>query len=157
MKVEFINPFVEAAYDVLTQEVQANIEKGTLSIEESSVTTQEEVTVLIGVTGKLHGVVMYSLAERTAKNVVSTMLGERIPIFNSMAESAIAEMGNVISGLASAKLEANGFICNIAPPTMVIGRGVVISTINIKRLVIPLNTQHGMMRISVALKEVPDR
>lgn len=154
MKVEFISPFVEAAYEVLVQEIQATIEKGTLSIEESSVTTQEEVSVLIGVTGKLQGVVMYSLAERTAKNMVAAMLGERIPIFDSMAESAIAEMGNVISGLASAKLEANGYVCNIAPPTMIIGRGVIISTVNIKRLVIPLHTQHGMMRISVALKEL---
>lgn len=154
MKVEYINPFVQAAYDVLVQEIQAKIEKGTLSIEESSVTTQEEVTVLIGITGKLHGVVMYSLAERTAKNIVSAMLGERIPIFDAMAESAIAEMGNVISGLASAQLENAGYICNIAPPTMVIGRGVIISTINIKRLVIPLNTEHGTIRISVAVKEV---
>ncbi|HEX3032345.1 MAG TPA: chemotaxis protein CheX [Bacillota bacterium] len=154
MKVEFISPFVQAAYDVLKKEIKANIEKGTLSIEESSVTTQEEVTVLIGVTGELHGVVMYSLSERTAKNIVSEMLGERIPIFDSMAESAVAEMGNVISGLASAQLEANGYVCNIAPPTMVIGRGVVISTVNIKRLVIPLHMDHGMLRISVALKEV---
>lgn len=152
--MEFINPFVKAAYDVLQQEIKANIEKGALSIEESSFTTQEEVTVLIGVTGKLQGVAIYSLSERTAKNIVSEMLNERIPIFDAMVESAIAEMGNVISGLAAAGLEANGYICNIAPPTVVIGRGVIISTVNIKKLVIPLNTQFGSVRISVALKEV---
>ncbi len=154
MKVEFINPFVKAAYDVLQQEINAQIEKGALSIEDTSVTTQEEVTVLIGVTGQLQGVVIYSLSERTAKNIVSEMIKERVPIFDSMAESAIAEMGNVISGLASAQLEANGYVCNIAPPTVIIGRGVIISTVNIKKLVIPLNTEHGSMRISVALREV---
>jgi chemotaxis protein CheX len=154
MKVEFINPFVMAAYNVLQQEINATIEKGTISIEESSFVTQEEVTILVGVTGQLQGVAIYSLSERTAKNIVSEMLQERIPIFDAMVESAVAEMGNVISGRASASLEANGYICNIAPPTVVIGRGVIISTVNIKKLVIPLSTQFGSVRISVALKEV---
>lgn len=154
MKVEFINPFVQAAYDVLKTELNVEAEKGQLGIEESSMTTQEEVTVLIGVTGKLQGVVMYSLGERTAKNMVGGMIGERLPVFNEIVESGIAEMGNVISGLASAKLEAAGYICTIAPPTVIAGRGVVISTVNIKKLVIPLKTQHGDIRISVALKEI---
>jgi len=153
MKVEFILPFVKGAVDVLKAEANADVEKGTLSIEESSMTTQEDVTVLIGVTGQLQGVVMYSLSERTARNLVSTMLNERIPVFNDMVESAIAEMGNVISGIASAELEAAGYICKIAPPTMIQGRGVIISTINIKRLVIPLGTPLGELKISVALRE----
>lgn len=154
MRVEFINPFIKGAVDVIKAEVNIEPVKGQLSVEESAVTTQEDLTVLIGVTGKLQGVVMYSMSERTAKNMVSTMLGERIPVYNNMVESAVAEMGNVISGIASAELEAAGFICKIAPPTMVQGRGVIISTINIKRLVIPLSTSLGDIRVSVALKEL---
>lgn len=154
MRVEFINPFIKGAVDVIKAEANVEPTKGALGIEESAVNTQEDLTVLIGVTGKLQGVVMYSLSERTAKNLVSTMLGEPIPIYNEMVESAIAEMGNVITGIASAELEAAGIICKIAPPTMVQGRGVIISTINIKRLVIPLSTSLGDIKVSVALKEL---
>ncbi len=152
MKVEFINPFVEAAYRVLKQEVGAEIEKGQLSIVESA-HTSEEVTVMIGVVGRVQGAVFYGMSEKTAKQMAAKMLGQSTPVFDSMAESAIAELGNVITGLASGGLEKAGYQCRLAPPTVIFGRGVIISTVNIKRLVIPLSTQYGRIQINVALRE----
>ena len=154
MKVEFISPFVNATVKVLETEIGRSVpvEKGQLTIESSSYTAQD-VTVLIGVIGAVQGIVMYGMSERTAKNIVSTMLNERIVVFNEMVESAVAEMGNVITGIASAELENAGYPSTLAPPTVVSGRGVVISTINIKRLQIPLETEFGDIQIGVALRE----
>ncbi len=153
MKVEFIKPFVNAAYKVLQQEVKVEeIEKGELNIVESA-STSREVTVMIGVTGDVQGIVLYGLTERTAKLMVSAMTGERVPVFNRLVESAIAEMGNVITGLASADLEQAGYVCRITPPTVVVGRGAIISTVSIPKLVIPLVTPLGDLEISVALRE----
>lgn len=150
MKAEFINPFVSAAAQVLRQEVNVDITKGQISIEDSAFTSQD-VTVMIGVTGEVHGIVLYGLSEKTAKNFVSAMLNEPVPIFDQMAGSAIAEMGNVITGLASGGLEKAGYKSDIAPPTLITGRGVMISTLNIKRLLIPLETSLGSIEISCAL------
>lgn len=154
MKVEFISPFVTATVKVLETETGRAIpvEKGQLSIEASSHTCQD-VTVLIGVIGAVQGVVMYGMSERTAKNIVSTIINERIAVFNEMVESAVAEMGNVITGIASSELEKAGYQCTIAPPTVITGRGVIISTINIKRLQIPLITEFGEIEVGVALRE----
>ncbi len=154
MKVEFISPFVTATIKVLETETGRSIpmEKGQLSIEASSHTCQD-VTVLIGVIGAVQGVVMYGMSERTAKNIVSTLLNERIAVFNEMVESAVAEMGNVITGIASSELEKAGYASTIAPPTVITGRGVIISTINIKRLQIPLITEFGEIEVGVALRE----
>jgi chemotaxis protein CheX len=154
LKVEFISPFVNATIKVLETEVGRAVpfEKGQLTIESSSYTGQD-VTVLIGVIGAVQGIVMYGMSERTAKNIVSTLLNERIVVYNEMVESAIAEMSNVITGIASAELEAAGFTSTLAPPTVISGRGVVISTINIKRLQIPLKTEFGDIELGVALRE----
>lgn len=154
LKVEFISPFINSTIRVLESEMGRSIpvEKGQLKIESSSYTGQD-VTVLIGVIGAVQGIVMYGMSERTAKNIVSAMLNERIVIFNEMVESAIAEMGNVITGIASSELEKAGYASTLAPPTVVTGRGVVISTINIKRLQIPLQTEFGDIEIGVALRE----
>ena len=154
LKVEFINPFVVATHEVLCAEMGQNIkiEKGPLGLEESSYTAND-VTVMIGVIGTVQGIVMYGMSERTGKNIVSKMLGQPVPIFDNMVESAIAEMGNVITGIASRELEKAGFPCTLAPPTVIVGRGVVISTINIKRLQIPLVTELGEILVSVALRE----
>jgi len=153
MKVEFIKPFVNAAYKVLQQEVKVEeIEKGELNIVEST-STSREVTVMIGVTGDVQGIVLYGLTERTAKLMVSALTGERVPVFNRLVESAIAEMGNMITGQASADLEQAGYICRITPPTVVVGRGAIISTVSIPKLVIPLITPLGDLEICVALRE----
>jgi chemotaxis protein CheX len=154
LKVEFINPFVKATVKVLETEVGRAIpvEKGQLTIESSSYTGQD-VTAIIGVIGAVQGIVMYGMSERTAKNIVSTLLKERIVVFNEMVESAIAEMSNVITGIASAELENAGYPSTLAPPMVISGRGVVISTINIKRLQIPLQTEFGNIELGVALRE----
>lgn len=154
MKVAYINPFVSAVTRVLDQEAHLNATRGQISMTAESVTAQD-ITVIIGVVGQVHGVVMYSLSERMAKSIVSAMIGQPVPVFDTMAESAISELANVITGLASTDLEASGFSCRLAPPTLIIGRGVYISTVLIQRLNIPVDTPEGTLYISVALNENP--
>ncbi|WP_418789987.1 chemotaxis protein CheX [Phosphitispora sp. TUW77] len=154
MKAEFINPFIIATKKVLSQELGKPIttEIGSLTMQKSSYTALD-MTVLIGVTGSIQGIVMFGLSERAVKNFVSGVLGEPVPVIDAMVESAIAEMGNVVTGHASTELEKAGYPCTLAPPTVITGRGVMISTINIQRLQVPLKTDLGDMEISVALKE----
>lgn len=152
MKVAYINPFVTAATRVLKQEANLDVKRGQISMSAESVTS-DDITVIIGVVGQVHGIVMYSLSERMAKNIVSAMLGQPVPVFDTMAESAISELANVMTGLASAELEAAGYTCRLAPPTLIIGRGVYISTVLIQRLTIPIETEQGTLQISIALNE----
>ncbi|NPV81751.1 MAG: chemotaxis protein CheX [Firmicutes bacterium] len=154
MKAQFINPFVSAAYQVLETEVGAKIERGRLALQESRF-TGHDITVLIGVTGQLRGIVMYSMNEGTARSLIEVMLGQSVEEFDSLAESGIGELGNVITGLAGSELERLGYIVKITPPTIVRGKDAVISTVNLKRLVIPLVTQYGPIEIGVALEECP--
>jgi chemotaxis protein CheX len=152
VKAEFVNPFVTAAYQVLQKETKAEVTKGSVSLQDSPLVS-DEVTVLIGVVGRAQGLVLYGMSEKTAKGLVSVMYGEQIAVFDAMAESAVAELGNVITGLASGELERGGYPCKIAPPSVVVGKGTSISTLSIKRLVIPLHTDFGEITVHVALQE----
>ncbi len=151
LNVRFINPFIKAASYVLETEVGADIERGNVALEKSGATSRE-VTVALGVTGDVRGAVFYGLSQDTARGFVSQMLGEPVPLFDHLAESAMGELGNVITGLASSNLEQEGFVCRISPPTLVTGKGVYISTLDFHRLVVPLHTQYGDLEINVALK-----
>jgi len=157
LHANFVNPFLSAGCYVIENETGVKVSRGVLEVQRLRFTT-DEVTVLIGVTGKVAGVVMYALSERTAKALVRAMLGEPCVLFDEMAESAIAELGNMIAGRATVDLEANGFGCAISPPTVLVGRGTIISTVNIEALLIPLSTEIGDVRILVALnKAAADR
>ncbi len=152
MKAEFVNPFVTAAFQVLQTETKSEVSKGGVTLQDSPLVS-DEVTVLIGVVGRAQGLVLYGMSEKTAKSIVSSMTGENIAVFDTMAESAVAELGNVVTGLASGELERAGYPCKIAPPSVVVGRGTSISTLAIKRLVIPLQTRAGDITVHVALRE----
>lgn len=152
MKAEFVNPFVMSAFQVLQTETRTAVTQGSVSLAESPLVS-DEVTVLIGVVGRAQGLVLYGMSEATARAIVSAMTGEEMTVFDGMAESAVAELGNVITGLASGELERAGYPCKIAPPSVVVGKGTSISTLSIKRLVIPLETKLGAITVHVALRE----
>lgn len=152
MKVEHIQPFVTAAALVLREELGLEVDRGELSVAETDYTTRE-VTVLIGITGQLEGTVLYGTDEAMAVNIVYELTGERKVIYDETCESAIAELGNVISGRAATLFESQGIDCTISPPSVIRGRGTIISTVNITRLIIPLRTRLGDLDIAVALRE----
>ncbi len=155
MKAEFINPFVAAAFHVLQAETGEAPQKGDLRLEEAHYTTND-ITAVIGVVGKVSGTVLVGLGERTAKQLASAMLGQTIAVFDQLAESAVGEIGNMITGRASALLDQAGYACTISPPTLIIGRGTIIATTPFRRICIPVATKYGELTISVALQETPN-
>ncbi|QUL99181.1 MAG: chemotaxis protein CheX [Candidatus Fermentithermobacillus carboniphilus] len=150
---DLVNPFLQGAVEFFKSELNTCIDRGKLRLEASRATPQQ-VNIIVAVTGDAEGLVLYSMTERTAKNIASTMTGSPVPVFDELAESALAEMGNIITGQAAAGLEKMGFTCRISPPALVYGEGTIISTVDIKRLVVPIRIESlGDLDISIALRK----
>ena len=153
MKVEFVNPFIKAATEVLDAELGGDSKRGNLRLEKSSVTTNE-ITAMVGVTGNVSGLVLYSMSQDTALGIVSRMMGQDLTEFDALAQSGIGELGNVITGRAGVLLAEAGYASNITPPALVIGKGTMITNLDLNRLVFPLETDVGALEIQVVLKAV---
>ena len=152
MNVKFLNPFVEAAYEVLKTETGHEIDRGDLKLENGSYIT-DDVTVILSLVGAVEGTVFYSMSNATAVKIGSIMLGETFDKLDYLVQSGIAELGNVITGRASMKLADLGYESTISPPALIIGRGAAISTLDFPRLVVPLVSQAGEMVIHLALRQ----
>lgn len=152
MKVEFIRPFMTAAMQVLEAELGSKVKRGELSVEDERGTTQD-VTVLIGITGDVEGVVLYGTSTQVANAIVSRLLGMEKEEFDPLSESAFAELGNVIAGRAAGLFEEEGIHCTISPPSVITGTKTCISSPSLRRLVIPLETDLGAIQMSVALRD----
>ncbi len=152
MKVKFLNPFVEAAVEVLKVEVGADAARGELALESGSLTA-EEVNVLISMVGQIKGIVVYSMSQQTGLNILSKMVGEEMVNFDGYAQSGLAELANVITGRATVKLSHNGFISDISPPTVILGKGSKISTLDYSRIKVPLQFEFGTIVAHLALRE----
>ena len=153
MKVEFVNPFVSAAFTVLEKIGKTKVTKGNLSLASSPISGMD-VNTVIGVTGDILGQVIYSMSTDTAQKLSSVMLmGLPIGDFDEIAKSAISELGNIITGNAATELGNNGFCCNITPPSLFMGKEVKVSIKDLQILLIPVTTDLGDIHIYVALKE----
>jgi chemotaxis protein CheX len=152
MKVQYLIPFVEAAYEVLKAEANMPMQRGDLSLDKGAYLT-DDVTVIISLVGDIEGIVFYGFSSAAALNIASSMLGEKLDEMNSLAQSGIAELGNVITGRASVKLSKSGFQSTISPPTMLLGKDAVISTLDFPRVVVPLTSELGNVTIHLALRE----
>ncbi len=152
LRAELVNPFLEGAITFFRQEMALDISRDKPRIEPCR-STPQDISVLIGVTGVTEGIVLYCMTKRTAKNIASKMIGSPVPLYDQMAESALAEMGNIITGQAAARLEQLGFRCKLSPPALVTGEGTLISTVDINMLVIPVRLGSlGNLDIYVALR-----
>jgi chemotaxis protein CheX len=151
MRAEFINPFLQAATEVLESELGSPPTRGNIGLQRSAYTS-DEVTAVVAVTGEVAGIVLFAMAETTARAMVSKMLGQDFPELDALAQSGIAEIGNVITGRAAVLLSEAGFPSDLAPPMLLIGRGTMISTLDVQRLVIPMETEFGNIEIQAALK-----
>jgi chemotaxis protein CheX len=152
MNVKFLNPFVSSAYDILSLEIHETVHRGELQLDNGSYQT-DDVTVVISLVGSVEGTVFYSMSKDVAVGFASVLMGENFNSLDKLAQSGVAELGNVITGRASMRLADAGYESNISTPSLILGRGAVISTLEFPRLVVPLNTSLGSMTIHLALHE----
>jgi len=152
MNVEYINPFTQATFDVLSQFGTFDPKLGKLSVKEENVTSIG-VAIIVGIIGEVKGQIVYSLTEETAKQIASTMMmGMPVDAFDEMAKSAVSELSNMISGHASTAIAAKGFTIDIAPPTLITGKDVKVAS-NVKKVVVvPVTTTAGVLEINIALE-----
>ncbi len=151
-RLELIAPFVEAAARVIQQECREAVGKGQLHRVRSP-QTSNDVSALIAITGGVAGLVIYSMTMETACGFASRMIGEPVIELDPLAQSAIGELANMITGQAGIGLERNGFPSDMSPPVLLLGKGSSIATLNLTRLVVPLVVSFGEFTIDIAIKE----
>jgi len=152
MKAEFMNPFLQATQDVFKQMLSLDIERGKTQLKEDLI-EGKEVNVLIGVVGSLVGVVAFSFSKSMALEMVKSMAGMEVNELNIFVTSALGEIGNIISGNAISYLAKANYICDIAPPQIILSENKSISLSTTKSLFVLIKTNLGDFTINIALKE----
>ncbi|ADG81008.1 chemotaxis protein CheX [Thermincola potens] len=152
MKADIINPFLTSAMEILQMEAGIKPVRGALSLADACWTTRE-ITVMISITGAVEGTFQIGMSEKTAIAVTSRMLGEEMREFDKWVLSGIGEMANIIAGRALIRLEQIGYVSDIGPPSILYGAPARISTLDRKKLQIPLETDVGVVELSVCLRE----
>ncbi|MDR0452181.1 MAG: chemotaxis protein CheX [Treponema sp.] len=154
MRVEYINPFVEATFNVLKEVLSAEVKRGDLYLKSTTVAIQG-VAALVGLAGDVEGRVLFDMTKETALEVAGAMNGQVFTQLDELAKSTIQELANMITAQAVTKLHELGFKFDLTPPALFTGENMEVSNnLNVEALIVPMQLgPHGKLEVNVAIRE----
>jgi chemotaxis protein CheX len=152
MKMELIQPFINAADAVLSQGLQSPMEIGNLSMEEEAY-RRKGIAAVIQLTGDIEGRIIFDLAPRTAARVASHFAGAELPeTDDQLLREAVCELANQVIGNAVATLNDQGFHFRVHPPELHTSERGSKSTEDVEALVLCFETSDGPVFMNIALR-----
>ncbi|MDR2552927.1 MAG: chemotaxis protein CheX [Treponema sp.] len=153
MRVEYINPFVEAAFNVLKEVLETDVKRGDLYLKSTTMSIMG-VAALVGLAGDVEGRVLFDMSKETALNVAGAMNNEKFSELDDLAKATITELANMITAQAVTKLHGMGFKFDLTPPALFSGENMEISTRAVEALIVPMDLGPvGKLEINVAIRE----
>lgn len=123
-----VNAFRQAACEVFRQSLETDDVTVAATSAGRGDRVSGDVLALIGFVGAVSGSTAICLHQGAARKFTTRMLGRDVLYNDSLIESAIGELGNMVTGRAAALAEAEGISFTPSPPTVVSGRDVLLST-----------------------------
>jgi chemotaxis protein CheX len=159
MRVEYINPFVEAAFNVLKEVLQTDVKRGDLYLKSTTMQIQG-VAALVGLAGDVEGRVLFDMTKNTALSIASGMNGEEMTVLDDMVKATITELANMITAQAVTKLHDLGFKFDLTPPALFTGDNMEITNnLEVEALIVPMEIgpggKNGKIEINVVIRERP--
>lgn len=152
MDAKYVSPFSEALCEVLSGFGVQGVRRGGISLKKN-LEVGEEVTAIIGLTGGVRGNVACGMSEDAARKLVSCMMmGMPVQGLDEMAQSALAELLNMVSGQAGRKLPSEGGVIDLSPPTLIMGKNVAMRLSAVPALAVEILMEGGRLELNVAIE-----
>jgi chemotaxis protein CheX len=151
MKMELIQPFINAADAVLSQGLNSPMEIGNLTMEEDAY-RRKGVAALVELSGDIEGRIILDVAPSTATQIASKLAGAELPESDDMVREAVCELANQVIGNAIAALNDQGFHFRVHPPRLHTSEHGARSTTDIEALVLSFETSSGSVYMNIALR-----
>ncbi len=151
MKVEYVQPFVEAARSVLKQVVGGENPAGRLSLLGTTFPTESTV-IATRINGALTGEVIYSMSSSTAAGLAAVLTGSKAVSFGRVMGASLGKLSTMLAGETSRILAEQGFDCHVNTPMILRGLNVEF-TVTEPALSVTVDSEVGQLNVSVAVRK----
>ena len=151
MKMELIQPFINAADAVLSQGLKSPTSIGNLSMEQEAY-RRKGVAAVVALTGDIEGRIVFDLDQESAVRVASYFAGAELPESDDLVRETVWELANQVTGNAVTALNDQGFHFRVHPPVMHTSEHGPIITEDTEALVICFETASGSVFMNIALR-----
>ncbi len=115
MKMELIQPFINAADAVLSQTLACSFDVADISMGQEAY-RRHATAAMVEITGDIEGRVILDVEDSTAMKVACTSAGMEMEEDPQIIREAVAELANLVIGNAVTTLNDQGFHFRVHPP-----------------------------------------
>ena len=151
MRMELIQPFINAADAVLAEALQCPTRMGDVSMEVEAY-RRKGVAAIVVIHGDIEGRVIFDLDGSTAVNVASALSGAPVSESESLVRETVCELANLVIGNAVTTLNDQGFRFKICPPEIHAADSGMSNTEDTEALVMSFDTPSGAVFMNIAMK-----
>ncbi len=151
MKMELIQPFINAADAVLSQGLNSPMSIGNLSMEQDTY-RRKGIAALVWLSGDIEGRIIFDLDPQTAVKIASRLADTPLPESDTLVREAVCELANQIIGNAITTLNDQGFRFRVHPPVVHTADEGSQSSEDTETLVMCFETELGNVFMNIALR-----
>ncbi|HZQ91743.1 MAG TPA: chemotaxis protein CheX [Terriglobales bacterium] len=150
MRMELIQPFINAADAVLAQTMQAPPQVGDVSMDEETY-RRKGLAAIVEITGEIEGRVIVDMEPPVASRVLQQLGSDAEPT-DEMLPEAVCELANLVIGNAVTALNDQGFRFKVHPPARHAQEAGLAGSEDTEALVMCFTTDHGAVYVNVAMR-----
>jgi chemotaxis protein CheX len=151
MKMELIQPFINAADAVLAETLNCSTRIADVNMEEEAY-RRKGMAALIGITGDIEGRVIMDIDTPTAAAIAGALVGSPVTADDDSIKEAIFELANLVIGNAVTTLNDQGFRFKINPPVPHEDEHGFKGSEDTEALVMGLDTPSGTVYMNIAMR-----
>lgn len=152
MDAKLVNPFVDAFVSVMPQIGFPEPTRTKVYVRDKNAVSLG-AAVIVGFTKQLSGNVVYNMDIKTAKFIASTMMmGMPVEEFDSMAQSAISEMSNMLTANAATNLTNMDLEVDISTPSLTIGDSFQVKISDAQYLTVEMDLAGHLVELDIAVE-----
>lgn len=150
MRMELIQPFINAADAVFAESLQGPTTIGDLSMEEETY-RRKGVAALIAIKGDIEGRVILDLSHEVAVRVASKLAGAEVEASEQVARETVCELANMVIGNSVTLLNDQGFRFKVFPPEVHMNEEGLAGSADTEAMVLCIETSCGEIYLNIAM------
>ena len=156
MKMELIQPFINAADAVFAESLNGPTTIGDLSMEENTY-RRKGVAALISIKGDIEGRIILDLAPEVAVKVASALAGAEVAASEQVVRETVCELANMVIGNSVTLLNDQGYKFKVYPPEIHMNDEGLTGTHDTEALVLSIETSCGKIFMNIAMHHLARR
>ncbi len=150
MRMELIQPFINAADAVFAEALQAPTNIADLTMDENTY-RRKGVAALIAIKGDIEGRVILDLAPEVAMRVASQLAGAALPESEQVIRETVCELANMVIGNSVTLLNDQGFRFKVFPPEIHMSEEGLGGSVDTEAMVLCIETPCGDIYLNIAM------